>query len=164
MFTKIWASSLRKYDSMYYDMQNHGINANVSRVQRNHFHLEFILFSLVVSLTGCGPVHKNDIVGKYVAIHSYGIEQLQLAADGSYFQTFTPKDKSLKPVSASGKWSFNGEHLELFDSLLVDDFYGDLSTGYSRKKSGVNLLRVSSSLGKTVIHVGANTDVVFTKQ
>jgi hypothetical protein len=89
---------------------------------------------------------------------------LRLASNGTYVQTFTPADKSLKSASTSGKWAIKGDQLQLFDSLLIHDQYGDLSSGYAEKKSGVNIMRVSSYFGKTTIHISANTDVEYVKR
>jgi hypothetical protein len=125
------------------------------------------IFALAVICFIAGCRHEftsADLAGTYVASYSFGTEELRLASNGTYVQTFTPAEKSLKSASTSGKWAIKGDQLQLFDSLLIHDQYGDLSSDYAEKKSGVNIMRVSSSFGKTTIHISANTDVEYVKR
>jgi hypothetical protein len=80
------------------------------------------LFTVVVMCFTAGCRHefrKADLSGTYIAIYSFGTEELCLAANGTYLQTFTPADKSLKAANTSGNWTIDGDELQLVDSLLV---------------------------------------------
>ena len=125
----------------------------------------FFILVVICFVTGClHDFTSADLVGTYVANWSFGREELRLVSNGTYVQTFTPADKSLKIASISGKWTIYGDELRLFDSLLIHDHYGDLSSSYATKKSGANIMRVSSSFGKTTIQISANTGVAYVKQ
>src|SRR5262249_42269586 len=95
----------------------------------------FTLF-VICFVGGCRHDFTSaDLAGTYIASWSFGKEELLLASNGTYTQTFTPADKSLKVASASGKWTIDHDEVRLFDSLLIHDHYGDLSSSYAEKKS-----------------------------
>lgn len=131
-------------------------------------HLRQIAFIFLVAMSNLGvcaaTLHNADMVGIYVVDYDYGREELKLLSDGTYEQRSTPKNDSLKPAAALGKWYFDGESIRLFNSLVVDDFYGGLSTTYSEKKHGINFLEVQSHFGKTTLKLNANTEETYVEQ
>ncbi len=97
---------------------------------------------MAVICTSCGPrATKSMVVGNYAISHAYngrnhGTETLQLLANGTYVQEFSPKGKHAK-VRNKGTWAFVDNQdalprLELFGYLYVPD--PDASMRYPLEK------------------------------
>ena len=87
------------------------------------------LWTLVVAVVmatlvvGCSKKTPDDLVGTYVAEWSFGRESLDLRADRTYEQSFSPTDETLEAVTNSCKWEFDRERLTLHDPVVVQDPY-----------------------------------------
>jgi hypothetical protein len=127
-----------------------------------------MVFVAVAVSCGC-QVTREGIVGTYVLRYPYGVEELRLANDGTYEQTFR-KDGGTAPVVHTGRWTFKaggrwwyreGGELALHNCMLVDDLFGKPRPPEERVQPGVCLLGVQNRFGHASIVLNEKAGFVY---
>jgi hypothetical protein len=109
---------------------------------------------LLLGLIGCrSNIDRAELPGVYQATYSYGVEHLNVMADGTYEQSFVTTGTPVKSIN-KGKWElghgdiWEGDLLILNNPVIVDDGFGKLSK--LEQRSGVWQLRVRKSIGGNI--------------
>jgi hypothetical protein len=80
----------------------------------------------LMALSSCflGRATREELVGSYVAVYSFGQTRLHLEPDGRFQQELTVGDRTLHQ---SGTWTYDaeGRWLTLDEALFPDDGYGN---------------------------------------
>lgn len=127
-----------------------------------------IIFCSMFLNFGCrSEITRTDLPGLYAVKYPYGIEQLNIKADGTYEQLFAKNGESLKIIN-KGKWevirgdSWDANLLVLNEPVLIDDAFGSLSK--LEQRSGVWQLRIRKSFhGEIYFPINDDQGFVFKK-
>jgi len=123
----------------------------------------FLLSALALLIAACGNIsNQTDLVGRYVCVHSFGIEILDLRKDGTYLQAVLI-DRQPRPLANSGRWSFDapGAALKLDSALLVTDGFGRLESFIDQPRVGTWVVPVESRFGKAVLRPNPDDEAAF---
>ena len=123
-----------------------------------------ILFILVMSvfiLSGCSSSPKNVdpkiILGKYVANHEKGIDELEIKADGTYKYYF--KSNGGREITNSGAWELESKENDTY--ITFNKFIFGLY-GYGSKEGGFWIVKLEKKLsGKFQLCIDGDLDYYY---
>ncbi|MCK5124823.1 MAG: hypothetical protein KAR42_01065 [candidate division Zixibacteria bacterium] len=97
-----------------------------------------LLFVSIILLSGCMPVKKEEIYGKYLVEFPFGSQTLKLNRDGTYEQIVIITWNA-DTTRHNGKWKYsdNYTYILLFNGLSVVDPYCSLRTNYKIPIDGI---------------------------
>ena len=124
-----------------------------------------ILTFVVVNLAACSPrVEHSDIVGVYQLAYPFGVERLQLRADGSYVQSLTLRGQTTS-ISHSGAWEYAAPRrlVTVHDPLQFGDYFGELNPSYLIPVKGTWNLTVEKTFGDVSLTWKDKLSVKFEK-
>lgn len=116
-----------------------------------------LLGLLLLLAYGTSTVKKSEIKGVYVANYSFGVEKINLKADGIYFQQMTVNGDQ-KTYEKSGAWKFDPEtnYITIENCYIIADGFGKLRKDYSVPSNGLSLLPVWRHIFSRKIYIGTD--------
>jgi len=121
-------------------------------------------------LLGCSKISHDTLVGTYICHFPEATEELQLNVDGTYEQRVSRDDGKTIPEKHSGKWHLIGSgsflddlHVELEDSWIVHDPWGDFDPNYEKNPLGLQSYPVDEWFGKIYFMLHPDTAWHFDK-
>jgi len=133
-----------------------------------------LLLALSVSALcfGCSSdVTPSEVLGTYIVRYPYGTEELRLARDGIYEQSFL-MDGDTTAKTNRGRWELEKKkpgilsypEVWLYDAMLVDDNFGKPRPLYWKVEPGRSGLVVEKWFGKVSLVLNEDQGFVFRKK
>jgi hypothetical protein len=122
-----------------------------------------ILFVILVLILGCSTsVRQDKIFGTYLASYPFGTERIVLNIDGTFIQRVVVNNE--EPVVVTGHWKFNPSQsrVNLYDSMVVVDGFGNLRADWRSPQIGVASMDVEMHWFKIVM--GSASKYPYMKQ
>lgn len=120
---------------------------------------------MLINLAACSAeLERSDVVGEYQASYAFGVERLDLKADGSYVQSVTLQGQTAK-TSHSGAWEYaaSRNRVVVHDPLQFADYFGKLNPDYAVPVTGTWNLTAEKTFGDVSLTWNDDLGVKFKK-
>lgn len=120
-------------------------------------HFYYTIFILLI-LSSCSKIEKNDLVGTYVANHHYGTDSLFVKENNTYELKLKLKLNKRKNIVRVGEWDFNDNYISFdnFSFFLPEHDYPE--------KPGVWMVEPERMFGKLKLVIDSDLGFYYYKQ